>query len=101
MEDDKSNFTRFFLIRKLAVRSAVLSAGGRKKASRSDYRGVIPRGANKTSIVFKVKNASGRAVQIAERVCPAGYQLEQDRVAAHARTSVGVRLLRRLSARRR
>ncbi len=49
VEDDKRNFTRFFLIRKL---------GARKKAS-TDYRGLIPRGANKTSIVFQVKNVPG------------------------------------------
>jgi len=43
IEDDKKNFTRFFLIRK---RSA-------------DYREMIPHGANKTSIAFKVKNTPG------------------------------------------
>lgn len=51
VEDDKSNFTRFFLIRKLG------RAGGKKKAG--DYHRLIPRGANKTSIVFKVKNVPG------------------------------------------
>ena len=46
VEDDKSNFTRFFLIRKFS---------GKKKG-----RGApIPRGANKTSIAFKVKNMPG------------------------------------------
>jgi prephenate dehydratase len=49
IEDEKSNFTRFFLIRKLG--------GGRGKAS--DYHRLIPRGANKTSIAFKVKNLPG------------------------------------------
>lgn len=61
VEDDKSNFTRFFLIRKLARSSAAQSAAqasGKKKAG-ADYRRLIPRGANKTSIVFKVKNAPG------------------------------------------
>ncbi|HUA17062.1 MAG TPA: prephenate dehydratase [Verrucomicrobiae bacterium] len=43
IEDDKRNFTRFFLIRK----------GEAKKGS------AIPRGANKTSIAFKVKNVPG------------------------------------------
>jgi prephenate dehydratase len=52
VEDDKRNFTRFFLIRKLG-RSA-----GRKKGS-ADYQRLIPRGANKTSIVFQVKNVPG------------------------------------------
>jgi prephenate dehydratase len=51
VEDDKRNFTRFFLIRKLGW------AGGKKKGS--DYHRLIPRGANKTSIVFKVKNVPG------------------------------------------
>jgi prephenate dehydratase len=51
VEDDKRNFTRFFLIRKLR------RAGGKKKGS--DYHRLIPRGANKTSIVFKVKNVPG------------------------------------------
>jgi prephenate dehydratase len=43
IEDDKKNFTRFFLIRK-SVR---------------DYQRMIPKGANKTSIAFKVKNTPG------------------------------------------
>jgi prephenate dehydratase len=50
VEDDKRNFTRFFLIRKL-VKTA--------KKKGSDYHRLIPRGANKTSIVFKVKNVPG------------------------------------------
>jgi prephenate dehydratase len=52
VEDDKRNFTRFFLIRKLG------KAAGKKKGS-ADYHRLIPRGANKTSIVFKVKNTPG------------------------------------------
>ena len=48
IEDDKRNFTRFFLIRKLRT-------GGRA----GTYRGVIPKGANKTSIAFQVKNLPG------------------------------------------
>ena len=55
IEDDKSNFTRFFLIRK--------SSGGnlnrRSASSAVRFRGLIPRGANKTSIAFKVKNVPG------------------------------------------
>jgi prephenate dehydratase len=51
IEDDKRNFTRFFLIRKQRP-------AGRKQGS-SGYRGVLPRGANKTSIAFKVKNLPG------------------------------------------
>jgi prephenate dehydratase len=53
IEDDKRNFTRFFLIRKL-----VATGGSAKKGSR-DYRRLIPRGANKTSIAFKVRNVPG------------------------------------------
>lgn len=43
IEDDKKNFTRFFLMRKRA----------------SDVRKMIPRGANKTSIAFQVNNQPG------------------------------------------
>jgi prephenate dehydratase len=52
IEDDKRNFTRFFLIRKVA-------RGARKKKGSADYHRLIPRGANKTSIVFQVKNTPG------------------------------------------
>jgi len=45
VEDDKRNFTRFFLIRK------VRGTGHAKR--------LIPRGANKTSIAFRVKNLPG------------------------------------------
>jgi prephenate dehydratase len=57
VEDDKRNFTRFFLIRKLG-RAGGNRATGKKKGS-ADYHRLIPRGANKTSIVFKVKNTPG------------------------------------------
>ena len=49
IEDDKSNFTRFFLIGRLSARA------GR----RPDYRPLIPKGANKTSIAFQVRNLPG------------------------------------------
>ena len=65
IEDDKNNFTRFFLIRKAV-------SARRKKPHFSqqqgevghptfgdDYSRLIPRGANKTSIAFKVKNVPG------------------------------------------
>jgi prephenate dehydratase len=52
IEDDKRNFTRFFLIRKQRP-------ARRGKQGSSGYRGVLPRGANKTSIAFKVKNLPG------------------------------------------
>jgi prephenate dehydratase len=51
VEDDKRNFTRFFLIRKLG------RAAGKRTIA--DYHRLIPRGANKTSIVFQVKNVPG------------------------------------------
>ncbi len=60
IEDDKRNFTRFFLIRKLAASSS--AAVSRKKKSADSARGyqrLIPPGANKTSIAFKVKNVPG------------------------------------------
>jgi len=57
VEDDKSNFTRFFLIRKLGQEAKKRSTG--KKQGSAGYHRLIPRGANKTSIVFKVKNVPG------------------------------------------
>ncbi len=58
IEDDKRNFTRFFLIRKL-LRSA--GAARRKGTGEpaSRYQRLIPRGANKTSIAYKVRNVPG------------------------------------------
>jgi prephenate dehydratase len=52
IEDDKRNFTRFFLLRKL-------SRGPGKGKGTEGYHRLIPRGANKTSIVFQVKNVPG------------------------------------------
>ena len=52
IEDDKSNFTRFFLIRKL-------NWGASTKKGSGGYHRLIPKGANKTSIVFQVKNTPG------------------------------------------
>src|SRR6204780_22773 len=57
VEDDKRNFTRFFLIRKLG-KGGGARASGKKKVG-TDYHRLIPCGANKTSIVFKVKNVPG------------------------------------------
>jgi prephenate dehydratase len=60
IEDDKRNFTRFFLMRKtrLAKRSSARKKkrGGEKV---EDYERLVPRGANKTSIAFKVRNVPG------------------------------------------
>jgi prephenate dehydratase len=60
IEDDKRNFTRFFLIRKSMGKGGV-TAPQRKgsAASAPSYQRLIPRGANKTSIAFKVKNLAG------------------------------------------
>jgi prephenate dehydratase len=55
IEDDKRNFTRFFLIRKLGKTGA---HSNRRKTS-ADYRRLIPSRANKTSIAFHVKNVPG------------------------------------------
>jgi prephenate dehydratase len=61
IEDDKQNFTRFFLMRKLGnARSGVnKKLGGKTGSTPPDYHHLIPRGANKTSIAFKVKNTPG------------------------------------------
>jgi prephenate dehydratase len=59
IEDEKSNFTRFFLIRKL---EAMNRRSQKKRASDSPephWQRMIPSGANKTSIAFKVKNLPG------------------------------------------
>jgi prephenate dehydratase len=57
IEDDKRNFTRFFLIRKLPRKGSARPKGS--GASAPSYRGLIPSGADKTSIAFKVKNVPG------------------------------------------
>lgn len=71
LEDDKRNFTRFFLIRKLLsrklpprkvqVRQSVQKGRGvaAEFQSQSEFHKLIPRGANKTSIAFKVGNIPG------------------------------------------
>jgi prephenate dehydratase len=60
IEDDKRNFTRFFLIRRLPVKSRSKAAGeGARSTLTPRYRRLIPAGANKTSIAFKVKNVPG------------------------------------------
>jgi prephenate dehydratase len=56
IEDDKRNFTRFFLIRKSAGKAG---SRERKGSTASSHQRLIPRGANKTSIAFKVKNVPG------------------------------------------
>src|SRR5579864_1290198 len=50
VEDEKSNFTRFFLIRKSTRQSAHKKGSGAPR---------LTRGANKTSIAFKVKDLPG------------------------------------------
>jgi prephenate dehydratase len=65
VEDEKSNFTRFFLIRQLghARRARCHGSQGRRDLRHTGreiaYNRLIPAGANKTSIAFKVKNLPG------------------------------------------
>ena len=69
IEDDKRNFTRFFLTRKLrkivGEKTLVSPKRGEVENQRlgssriNVYSGIIPSGANKTSIAFKVKNVPG------------------------------------------
>jgi prephenate dehydratase len=56
IEDDKRNFTRFFLIRKSAGKAATTRGKG---SAAPGYQRLIPRGANKTSIAYKLKNQPG------------------------------------------
>jgi prephenate dehydratase len=57
IEDDKRNFTRFFLIRKSMGKGGIDAR--RKGSAAPGYQRLIPRGADKTSIAFKVKNLPG------------------------------------------
>ena len=60
IEDDKRNFTRFLLIRVSRAKSR--TGAPRKKpaaATANPYQRLIPPGANKTSIAYKLKNQPG------------------------------------------
>jgi len=59
IEDDKRNFTRFFLIRKSTGKTGTAAPQKGSAASALGYQRLIPTGANKTSIAFKVKNLPG------------------------------------------
>ena len=65
IEDDKSNFTRFFLVRRRTSggrRAGSLKAKMRQPGTNTfdaDYGRLIPPRANKTSIAFKVRNVPG------------------------------------------
>jgi prephenate dehydratase len=64
IEDDKRNFTRFFLIRKLGARNKKTHFSQKRRevghpTLSADYLHLIPRRANKTSIAFQVKNLPG------------------------------------------
>jgi prephenate dehydratase len=72
IEDDKRNFTRFFLIRRrlpASRKKAPPSTASRRAFAQKrrevgplsalEYARLIPQGANKTSIAFHVKNAPG------------------------------------------
>ena len=80
IEDDKRNFTRFFLIRK----TRRVLAGRQQDFDR-----------------LQREEYSRRAVQGAGGIRPARHQLDQDRVAAAARAALGICVLRRFSSRRR
>jgi prephenate dehydratase len=57
IEDDKRNFTRFLLIRKLPAK--MVKAGKGSDAADPRYQRLIPARANKTSIAYKLKNQPG------------------------------------------
>lgn len=61
IEDDKRNFTRFFLIRRRTggSRRSKNPDAATANAFEVDYQHLIPDAANKTSIAFKVKNLPG------------------------------------------
>jgi prephenate dehydratase len=63
IEDDKRNFTRFFLISKTTRKTGGANSTnpGRKgsETPARSYSRLVPRGANKTSIAFKVRNVPG------------------------------------------
>jgi prephenate dehydratase len=65
IEDDKRNFTRFFLIRKRGMPRGKKPHFSQTRGEtvhpsmHAEYHSLIPRGANKTSIAFHVKNAPG------------------------------------------
>jgi prephenate dehydratase len=69
IEDDKRNFTRFFLIRRVARNRGSQRPHFSQKAREMGHpvsnafddacKKLIPRGANKTSIAFQVKNTPG------------------------------------------
>jgi len=58
IEDDKRNFTRFLLLRKSGAAAAARKKKG-SAASERRYQRLIPPGANKTSIAYKLKNQPG------------------------------------------
>src|ERR1700704_2627837 len=58
IEDDKRNFTRFFLIRKTSPMQKVSAEKGSAASVRRNHKLAL-RGANKTSIAFKLKNLPG------------------------------------------
>jgi prephenate dehydratase len=61
VEDDKRNFTRFFLIRRQGKENphSVAKNATRVGQPQDSYKKLIPHGANKTSIAFHVKNTPG------------------------------------------
>ena len=81
IENDRQNFTRFFLLRRpglCAQRHPAAAAG---------------HAAWKTSLVFSHAQRAGSPVPRAERICAARSQSDQDRIAAAARQTLGVSVL--------
>jgi prephenate dehydratase len=59
IEDDKRNFTRFLLVRRSGAKLRTATRQKGLAAMESRYRHLIPAGANKTSIAYKLKNQPG------------------------------------------
>ena len=76
IEDDRRNFTRFFLL-----------------CRREDEAELAPEGVAKTSIVFATRNSRRCPVSRAECVCFARSEFDQNRVAAVAWEAVGIPFL--------
>ncbi len=110
IEDDKSNFTRFFLIRKSSGGSSEGRSLGRKAESRESvsssvsvrFGRLIPRGANKTSIAFKVKNVPGALFKSLSVFALRDIKTQQNRIAPSCADVPGnMSSLSRFPARRR
>jgi prephenate dehydratase len=60
IEDDKRNFTRFFLIRRSEAKPGARAPHSKNRSATGPaYQRLIPKEANKTSIAYKLKNQPG------------------------------------------